>query len=54
MKPFQVMQPEELYDYKFQNDIEILIKIGVEKDGLYLQAEKDILDLISLLEVELT
>ncbi len=47
------MQPEKLYDYKFQNDIEILIKIGKEKDGLYEQGEKDILDLINLLKKEI-
>ena len=53
IKPFQVMQPEELYDYKFHNDIELLIKIGIEKNGLYDQGEKDILALISLLKKEL-
>ncbi len=53
LKPFQVMQPKELYDYKFHNDIELLIKVGIEKNGLYDQGEKDILALISLLEKEL-
>ena len=53
IKPFQVMQPEKLYNYKFQNDIEILIKIGKEKDELYERAETDINSLINLLEEEL-
>lgn len=52
-KPFQIMYPDELYDYKFQNDIEILIKIGLEKDGLYKQIEKDMLNLIGLLKNEI-
>jgi hypothetical protein len=53
IKPFQVMMPEQLYDYKFHNDIELMIKIGVEKDGLYKQAESDLSGLINLLEEEL-
>lgn len=53
IKPFQIMYPDELYDYKFQNDIEILIKIGLEKDGLYKEIEKDMLNLIGLLENEI-
>ena len=52
-KPFQIIMPEQLYDYKFHNDIEIMIKIGVEKDGLYKQAENDLSGLINLLEEEL-
>ncbi|MBC8753473.1 hypothetical protein H2O64_02240 [Kordia sp. YSTF-M3] len=53
MKPFQVMKPAELYDYKFHNDIEIMIMIGKEKDGLYTQAETDLRNLIKLLKTEL-
>lgn len=53
IKPFQIMYPDELYDYKFQNDIELLIKIGLEKDQLYKQIEKDMLKLIELLEKEI-
>jgi hypothetical protein len=53
IKPFQVMMPEELYDYKFHNDIELMIKLGVEKDGLYEQAETQLNGLINLLEEEL-
>jgi len=53
IKPFQVMMPEQLYDYKFHNDIELMIKIVVEKDGLYKQAESDLSGLINLLEEEL-
>ncbi|OIQ27215.1 MAG: hypothetical protein BM564_13050 [Bacteroidetes bacterium MedPE-SWsnd-G2] len=54
IKPFQVMKPEQLYGYKFHNDIEIIIKIGLEKDELYEQTEKDLNGLISLLEKELS
>ncbi|WP_298540528.1 DUF6090 family protein [uncultured Aquimarina sp.] len=53
IKPFKVMMPEQLYDYKFHNDIEFMIKIGVEKDGLYKQAENDLNHLIKVLEREL-
>ncbi len=53
IKPFQVMMPEQLYDYKFHNDIELMIKIVVEKDGLYKQAKSDLSGLINLLEEEL-
>ena len=53
IKPFQVMMPEQLYDYNFHNDIEIMIKIVLEKDGLYKQAESDLSGLINLLEEEL-
>ena len=53
IKPFQVMMPERLYDYKFHNDIEVMIKIGVEKDGLYKQAENDLRSTIILLEENL-
>ena len=53
IKPFQVMMAEQLYDYKFHNDIELMIKIGIEKDGLYKRAEIDLRGLIKLLEEEL-
>ncbi len=53
IKPFQVMMPEKLYEYKFHNDIEFMIKIGIEKDGLYKQAENDLSGLINLLKEEL-
>jgi len=53
IKPFQIMMPEQLYNYKFHNDIEFMIKIGVEKDELYKQTENDLNDLINLLEMEL-
>ena len=53
IKPFLVMMPEQLYDYKFHNDIELMIKIGLEKDGLYKQAKNDLSGLINLLKEEL-
>jgi len=53
IKPFQIMMPEQLYDYNFHNDIEIMIKIVLEKDGLYKQAESELSGLINLLEEEL-
>jgi len=51
--PLQVIHQEKLYDYQFQNDIEIFIKIGIEKDGLYKQAEQNINQLINSLESEI-
>ncbi len=51
--PLKIMHPEELYTYKFQNDIEILINLGIEKDGLYEQCENDLINLIHLLDDEL-
>jgi len=53
IKPFQVMMPEQLYDYNFHNDIETMIKIGVEKKGLYEQAEVHLSGLVNILEKEL-
>ena len=53
IKPFQVMMPEQLYDYKFHNNIEFIIKISLEKDGLYKQAETEINSLINSLKKEL-
>lgn len=50
MKPLKVMKPAELYSYRFQNNVELLIKIGNEKNALYHQTEKDLIDLINLLE----
>lgn len=53
IKPLQVMMPERLYEYKFHNDIEGMIRFGVEKDGLYKQAENDLRSTIILLEENL-
>ncbi len=50
MRPMQIMRADKLYEYEFQNDIEIMIKIGYEKEGLYEQAENDLNNLISLLK----
>ena len=52
-KPFQVMKPDELYSYTFQNDIEVLIMLGNEKNGLYEECIRDIQDMINLLEKEI-
>jgi hypothetical protein len=53
LKPFQIMMPEQLYDYQLHNDIELMILIANEKDELYKEAERDISDLINILEEEL-
>ena len=53
MNPFQVIIPEALYSYQFHNTIEGFIHMGKEKDGLYEQAEKNLDNLIVLLEKEL-
>lgn len=49
MNPLKVMQPEKLYDYTFHNDIEIIIMLCKEKQGLYDQAEADLNALIEVL-----
>ncbi len=53
MNPFQVIIPEALYSYQFHNTIEGFIHMGKEKDGLYEEAEKNLDNLIVLLEKEL-
>jgi hypothetical protein len=53
IKPFQVMMPEQLYGYEFHNDIELMIKIVEEKEGLYKRGEKEILYLLNLLKKEI-
>jgi len=50
INPMQVIQADGLYDYQFQNDIEMLIKIGIEKEGLYEQAENNLTTLINSLK----
>lgn len=50
LNPLQVMHPKELYDYTFHNNFILMIALGIEKDGLYLQAENDIKNLITMLE----
>lgn len=50
LNPLEVKKPSELYDYKFHNDIELLIGIGIEKDELYKKAENDLSNLIEVLE----
>ena len=52
IKPFKAARPEMLYDYRFQNDIELLIGIGVEKEGLYERAAQDLNALIKQLEAK--
>ncbi|KAA3623201.1 MAG: hypothetical protein DWQ02_24865 [Bacteroidetes bacterium] len=49
INPLKVMQPEKLYDYTFHNDIEIIIMLCKEKQGLYEQAEADLNALIEKL-----
>lgn len=53
IKPLRVMQPAELYNYKFHNYFEMFIRLNKEKDGLYERGENEVIDLISLLENEL-
>lgn len=53
LNPLEVKNPSELYNYKFHNDIELMIRIGVEKDELYQQAENDLNVLIKKLENKL-
>ena len=50
LNPLEVKKPSELYNYKFHNDIELIIGIGIEKHGLYQQAENDLTKLIKILK----
>ena len=52
VRPLEAVRPEMLYDYRFQNDIELLIGIGVEKEGLYERAAQDLNALIKQLEAK--
>ncbi len=49
LNPLEIKKPSALYDYKFHNDIELIIQIGIEKDELYQQAERDLNSLIKIL-----
>jgi len=53
IKPLKVIHPEELYGYKFHNNLQFFIKVGNEKEGLYKSAETKLNDIITALENEL-
>lgn len=53
INPLTVMRPDKLYGYNFHNDLELIISIGVEKEGLYQQAEEDLSSLIKALEKQI-
>lgn len=53
INPFKVMLPESLYTYRFQNNFEIYIRIGNEKEELYTRAENEIQELLKSLRSEL-
>ena len=53
LKPFSVIQKEALYNFKFQNTLQIFIHILNEKEELYNEAENDLNHLIISLEEEL-
>ena len=50
IRPFQVMDVRGLYDFKFQNLIEVFILIMEEKDMVYTQAIQGLNEIITLLE----
>lgn len=54
MNPFKVEQSNKLYSYKFHNVIELYLRVVKEKDILYRQAEKELMQLIKSLEKELS
>lgn len=53
MKPFEVMKPERLYNFKFDNIFEIYLLMASEKEANYAQAENDIKAIIESIENEL-
>ena len=53
IKPFQVMDVRGLYDFRFQNLIEVFIFIMEEKDMVYGQAVEDLNNIIDLLSEKL-
>ena len=53
LNPFEVMRPKQLYDFTFHNHFELALVLVREKQELYEQAEKDLNELIGLLNKEL-
>ncbi len=53
MDPFEVMEPEKLYHFRFQNIFEIYLHMGGQKEAQYAQAESDIEALIHSIKEEL-
>ncbi len=53
MDPLKIEKPEALYNYKFQNNFELLIELMIEKMGIYKQAENDINTAIKHINQEL-
>ncbi len=53
ISPFKVMQPEKLYNFRFENIFEIYVLMSDEKETNYAQAQIDIEKLIKLIENEI-
>ncbi len=53
MDPFEVMEPEKLYHFRFQNIFEIYLLMGGQKEAQYAHAESDIEALIHSIKEEL-
>jgi hypothetical protein len=51
--PVKVVNPEAIFNYKFQNSFDILIYIMMEKSGIYARAKDEIQSLIDLIDLEL-
>ena len=53
LSPVKVMDANALYNFRFQNTLDLFLYISMEKDSLYHVAESDINDLILSLETEI-
>lgn len=51
--PVKVVNPEDIFNYQFQNSFDILIYIMMEKSGIYARAKDEIQSLIDLIDLEL-
>jgi hypothetical protein len=51
--PLKVVDMNFLFSYKFQNSLDILIVLMIEKMGAYKQAQNEISSIIELIDKEL-
>ena len=53
IRPYQVMKPEALFDFRFQNKFDIFLLIMQEKSKLYEQGLKDVETIVAHLKKEM-
>jgi hypothetical protein len=51
--PLKIVDMNFLFSYKFQNSLDILIVLMIEKMGAYKQAQNEISSIIELIDKEL-